>query len=94
MRKYDSVTIEMLAPSNPAEFLFSRFTFMDDLDPTRWPTYAGGLAALLILAAWSFSRPKRNLPPGPKGLPILGNVFQLPPFPWLKFTEWKDQYGG
>ncbi|RYP78207.1 hypothetical protein DL771_000684 [Monosporascus sp. 5C6A] len=33
------------------------------------------------------------MPPGPRGLPILGNVFHLTKEPWLTFTAWKDQYG-
>ncbi|RYP53263.1 hypothetical protein DL768_001703 [Monosporascus sp. mg162] len=35
----------------------------------------------------------RKLPPGPRGLPVLGNVFHLTKAPWLTFTTWKDQYG-
>lgn len=35
----------------------------------------------------------RYWPPGPRGIPILGNIFQLPKLPWYKFTEWKAQYG-
>ena len=44
---------------------------------------------LLFSAVWS----KGKLPPGPRGLPLLGNIFQLPQFQWLRFTEWKDQFG-
>lgn len=61
--------------------------------PFDLPTCVGGAAILLILATWSFSRPIRKMPPGPRGLPILGNVFQLPQFQWLRFTEWMEQYG-
>lgn len=35
----------------------------------------------------------RYWPPGPRGIPILGNMFQLPKLPWYKFIEWKAQYG-
>lgn len=36
---------------------------------------------------------QRKRLPGPPGLPLLGNIFQLGKFPWLKFTEWSQIYG-
>ncbi|KIJ20113.1 hypothetical protein PAXINDRAFT_166256 [Paxillus involutus ATCC 200175] len=33
-------------------------------------------------------------PPGPKGLPLLGNLADMPSVkPWLTFTEWGQKYG-
>ncbi|KAE9397734.1 cytochrome P450 [Gymnopus androsaceus JB14] len=49
------------------------------------------IVALIVMK--SLSKSKHRMPPGPRGLPILGNIFQLPQFQWLKFTEWKEQYG-
>lgn len=33
------------------------------------------------------------MPPGPPGLPLLGNIFEVGSSQWLQFTKWKDQYG-
>lgn len=33
-------------------------------------------------------------PPGPKGLPVLGNLFDFPKNQhWIKFTEWGQLFG-
>lgn len=50
-----------------------------------------GCAALVRLARW---RTRARLPPGPKGYPIVGNLFDLPPTHlWEKFGAWSGQYG-
>jgi hypothetical protein len=35
-----------------------------------------------------------KMPPGPTGIPILGNALQMPTaMPWFRFTQWKEEYG-
>ncbi|KAM6493606.1 cytochrome P450 [Amanita muscaria] len=54
-------------------------------------------AAVLIPAlfvAWAARlRQNHKYPPGPKGIPIFGNLFQLSTRPWIEFSAFKEQYG-
>ena len=59
-----------------------------------------GIAALVIALAYVVHRlskgSERPLPPGPKGLPILGNINDLPKPGGLECHHWlehKDLYG-
>lgn len=37
---------------------------------------------------------RSRLPPGPKGLPILGNILDMPKrHEWLTYTKWGREYG-
>jgi hypothetical protein len=54
----------------------------------------GGITFLSILYVYRKARPSALLPPGPPQAPIIGNVFQMPKErPWLKYSEWAEQYG-
>ncbi|KAK0446303.1 cytochrome P450, partial [Armillaria borealis] len=47
---------------------------------------------LLLYRRLSLNR--RHLPPGPKGLPLIGNLWNVPTeYPWLTYAQWAATYG-
>ncbi|KIY73621.1 cytochrome P450 [Cylindrobasidium torrendii FP15055 ss-10] len=53
------------------------------------------LVVVVAVVASSLSRKRAGkLPPGPRGLPLLGNALDMMKLrPWLVYNEWKQQYG-
>ena len=52
-----------------------------------------------LLALWlvkQIVQPRsKHLPPGPKPLPVIGNIFDVPKghAPWRGFRDWSAEYG-
>ncbi|TCD66224.1 hypothetical protein EIP91_001627 [Steccherinum ochraceum] len=64
-----------------------------DLAPIMDPPLIIILTLLTAIVAWAWTRSKARypLPPGPKGLPLLGNALQIPAqLPWKKYQKWSE----
>lgn len=55
---------------------------------------SGGVCFLYLIGSWIKKGSGLPLPPGPKGWPIIGNVFDIPRTAlWKTFHTWSGQYG-
>lgn len=62
--------------------------------PTPYVALAGCLLGLVTYRFATTRRGNPPFPPGPKALPILGNIRDVPlEREWLTYTEWAKQYG-
>ncbi|KAK0465902.1 cytochrome P450 [Desarmillaria tabescens] len=51
-------------------------------------------ALVLYRLSLLFNRRRLPLPPGPKGLPLIGNLWDVPvDYPWLTYARWAATYG-
>jgi hypothetical protein len=53
------------------------------------------LTLFVLVKLFSFwSRPPASLPPGPKGLPFVGNILDMPSDKeWLTYAQWGERWG-
>jgi len=50
------------------------------------------LASIYVVRTIRY-RATHKLPPGPKGIPFFGNLFQLSATPWKELEIWRKEYG-
>lgn len=63
-------------------------------DWTTTGTLALGFVVVLVVGRRALEKPSHPLPPGPPGIPWLGNVIGVnPDGPWITYADWAKKYG-
>ena len=63
-------------------------------DPSLKLPFVVGIVAMIVATISYTSKKRHPRPPGPTGLPVIGNMLQLPrEKEWLTYAEWADKYG-
>ena len=74
-------------------------SMIDLLGTYPYHTFAALLFSFMFVRRLNKGRDRRNpnslpLPPGPKGYPLIGNLFDMPANkPWIVYDEWRKTYG-
>ena len=71
-----------------------RYLPFTSVQPLLTPRVALILFIVIILAVQYIRSPWRKVPPGPKGLPVLGNVLELRDKAWLFKKDCKRKFRG
>lgn len=88
MNRTSHTTQDALSSTEPAGFLSA---VLQTPQTVLWGFVASFIVYHLLKAANTSKKGK--LPPGPKGVPFFGNLFQLSKDAWVTFAEWGKQYG-
>ena len=72
-----------------------RYSVITLLGNYRYSALAALLIGYMLFRQFKKGNPKGlPLPPGPKGYPLIGNLFNFPIIaPWLVYEEWCKTYG-